>query len=293
MNTKLFLIVIIAMLLSVTSISSQKASMLKKGESFIMKKMGKETSKGVKKTTTKKISKYSGSSIVRSLKPSPIISKNISRPEIIALLMKRLPKTGKWSGQRGNSVWIPDMNIIPKNKRYNNINGKTYKQIFKEYNCKGIVFKEGAIDFKESGLVKAEVRFNNYEGIGKYLTYPNKASGAKTNRYNLHDKVIVTLAKKLNKIPDEIRIMKGDADKNLIKRLMKKYNCTSEQEVWTKCGNPKRTIYVFHECADGRTVQLVPREIHDNVPHAGGVSIYNQALKKSNEGSTSAAKIAA
>jgi len=32
-------------------------------------------------------------------------------------------------------------------------------------------------------------------------------------------------------------------------------------------------VYVWHECIDLKTLQLVPREIHDNVTHQGGVAI--------------------
>lgn len=30
--------------------------------------------------------------------------------------------------------------------------------------------------------------------------------------------------------------------------------------------------YTWHECKDCKTMQLVPKEIHNNIPHAGGIS---------------------
>ena len=43
---------------------------------------------------------------------------------------------------------------------------------------------------------------------------------------------------------------------------------------------PERRVRVCHECADGRTVILVPRELHDHLSHCGGVEMYDRAQEK-------------
>ena len=60
----------------------------------------------------------------------------------------RVPKSnGKWSGKEGDSMFIPDKNVRPKNKKYNNMHNKTYGQILKENGIKGINYKNRQPDF--------------------------------------------------------------------------------------------------------------------------------------------------
>lgn len=47
---------------------------------------------------------------------------------------------GCWSGEQGNSCWLPDTNYIPNNKHYNNMWGKSWSQILKENSCTGGIF---------------------------------------------------------------------------------------------------------------------------------------------------------
>lgn len=56
------------------------------------------------------------------------------------------------------------------------------------------------------------------------------------------------------------------ADENLAKQ----WGCTPEDvALWRK-----ENRYTWHECIDCKTMQLVPTEVHGNVPHSGGRSEY-------------------
>jgi hypothetical protein len=155
-------------------------------------------------------------------------------------LMGGLPTSnGCWSGEQGNSRWLPDTDYIPKNKHYNNMWGKPWSQILKENSCTdGIIFTNGEIDFARTGLVKAEVIIP--DGIGSCFTERQLEKGIRTR---LHDTAFAILAQHLGKTMEEVY-------------------------AWKDTNN-----YVWHECIDLKTLQLVPREIHDNVPHQGGVAI--------------------
>lgn len=53
-------------------------------------------------------------------------------------------------------------------------------------------------------------------------------------------------------------------------KLAKEKKCSPEEiKQWRKENN-----YTWHECSDCKTMQLVPSEIHNNMPHAGGIYEY-------------------
>lgn len=155
-------------------------------------------------------------------------------------LMGGLPTTnGHWTGERGNSRWLPDGDYIPKNRLYNNMCGKTWAQILRENHCEdGIQFTNGEIDFAQTGVVKAEVVIPG--GITTCFTETDLEKGKRTR---LHDTAFALLATHLGKSVEEVMKWKDE------------------------------NIYVWHECIDLKTLQLVPREIHDNVTHQGGVAV--------------------
>ena len=39
----------------------------------------------------------------------------------------------------------------------------------------------------------------------------------------------------------------------------------------------KENHYTWHECNDCKTIQKVPSEVHGNIPHSGGISVYKAA----------------
>ena len=60
--------------------------------------------------------------------------------------------------------------------------------------------------------------------------------------------------------------------------LAKQKNCSPEEvKQWRE-----ENGYTWHECRDCKTMQKVPREIHNNMDHSGGVSEYKKA--HNNEG---------
>lgn len=53
-------------------------------------------------------------------------------------------------------------------------------------------------------------------------------------------------------------------------KLAKQWECTPEDIAQWR----KENKYTWHECIDCKTMQLVPTEIHGNIPHSGGRSEY-------------------
>lgn len=169
----------------------------------------------------------------------------MSARDLQANLLGGLPTShGHWTGERGNSFWLPDSDFTPKNRLYNNMCNKTWAQILSENGCEqGIAFTNGEIDFGRTGVVKAEVIIPG--GISTCFTPDHLAKGKRTR---LHDTAFAILANRLGKTPEEVVKWKDE------------------------------NIYVWHECIDLKTLQLVPREIHDNVTHQGGVAILRLSI---------------
>lgn len=63
---------------------------------------------------------------------------------------------GHWDGERGNSMWIPDDDYVPKGQ-HTNPEGKTWKEIKEEYGFEGIPFKDGEPDFSEIAEATVEI----------------------------------------------------------------------------------------------------------------------------------------
>ena len=163
--------------------------------------------------------------------------------QVVKKASKKIFKTpinnGKWVGDRGNSKWIPDKDYIPGGgKHYANLKNKTWGQILKENNIDGIDFKNGVPDFDKISKMESKI---------DYSKIPDKAKKQllkeKPQRTALHDYFYEKLAKEKNMTVEEIHRFK---DKNNL---------------------------VPHETIDGR-IQLVPREIHDNLTHEGGVALF-------------------
>lgn len=55
-------------------------------------------------------------------------------------------------------------------------------------------------------------------------------------------------------------------------KLAQEWGCSPEEvEKWRK-----ENKYTWHECEDCKTMQLVPSEVHGNIPHSGGISEYKK-----------------
>ncbi len=151
------------------------------------------------------------------------------------------PKTGGiWEGERGNSVFYPDRDVRPSNKGYSNMENKTWGQILDENNIVGIKYINGEPDF--SPIVKMQTTMDFESEISEAAR--KQLLSTPVNREQLHEEFYVKLAKE--------------------------NNCTVDEIITFKESNN----LVVHESPDCKTLLLLPREIHDNLPHTGGVDMF-------------------
>ena len=61
--------------------------------------------------------------------------------------------------------------------------------------------------------------------------------------------------------------------------VAKSWGCTPKEVVAWRTENQ----YTWHECRDMQTMQMVPRVIHNNIPHRGGVSLAKEFNRDLNE----------
>ena len=152
---------------------------------------------------------------------------------------RRIPKNeGHWTGEPGNSKWIPNPNHHPHKGIYSNMNDKTWEQILKENNIDGVNFKNGEPDFDNLAKYETSVDYNSLSDKIK-----EQLLSEKKERSGLHDYVYDKIAKE--------------------------QGLTRERLIEIK----ERLNLVAHETSDGR-VLLVPREVHDNIIHEGGVALF-------------------
>lgn len=156
----------------------------------------------------------------------------IQEPE--AVEKHRLPRSnGKWEGVEGDSKFVPDNNIIPKDRNYSNPDGLNWGEIKEKYDIDGVKFKDGYPDFSE--VSKGEIEIDNFT----------------TERYGAGGNF-------------------DQADRKLAERR----GCSPEEvRQWCNDNN-----YTWHEMQDCKTMQKVPREVHSNIPHDGGISKLKNAI---------------
>jgi len=145
-----------------------------------------------------------------------------------------LPENGgEWSDKKGDSIWEPNREEIPKRPPGND---KSWGEILDKHEIKGIEFKDNEPDFSHvsDGTVEidnfTEDRIKNFtqadEKLAKQWTHETKDGKEWT--------------------PQEV------------KNYRKENNLT------------------WHERSDMKTMDLVPQEIHGNIPHSGGISSYKR-----------------
>lgn len=151
------------------------------------------------------------------------------------------PKSGgTWDGERGNSVFHPDRDIRPKDKGYSNMENKTWGQILEENNIDGIRYINGEPDFSPIAKMQTTMDFETeISDLAKQQLLSTPA-----NREQLH--------------------------KEFYEKLAKENNCTVDEIIAFK----ESHNLVVHESPDCKTLLLLPREIHDNMPHTGGVEMF-------------------
>ena len=177
-----------------------------------------------------KFDEYKLSEISKSMDLNSEKIENLDKPVAIDIeKIKGCPiegNGGNWTGERGNSDWIPDKEFKPQNPDLNP-DGLSWKQIGEKYGFEKISFNEGEPDFSE--ISKGNVEIDNFTDcrLGKGGNFDQACD--KLSEITGYDK--------------------------------------SEIKAWMKDNK-----YTWHECSDCRTMQKVPREIHGNIRHSGGIS---------------------
>ena len=149
---------------------------------------------------------------------------------------------GKWSGEPGDSMWIPDDDFVPANKKYNNMHERNWREIkaANHLSVNGFKFIDGRVDF--SPISRGSVSFDWEKELGqdgmKYML-----EGSDHDRQYLHNAAFRLLARDLGKSFEEVKAFKE-----------------KENLVW-------------NEETDCATLLLVPREVHDNITHFGGIKM--------------------
>lgn len=131
-----------------------------------------------------------------------------------------IPRTGgKWTGEPGNSTWIPDPERIPPEKSgnperpYSNPENLPWKEILKKYGIDGIEFKDGEPDFSEISRGSVEIddftddRSSNFEQADEKMAEQRGCSPEeveqwrKEHNYTWHE---CSDCKTMQKVPNEV-----------------------------------------------------------------------------------------
>ena len=198
---------------------------------------------------------------------------------------KKLPANGsrgKWEGNRGDSEYLLNPESRPKNKNYSNPENKTVAELGADVGdpSPAIKYENGYPvfdrDYPAPGGKPMSISFDIKQCINEGEVV--RKGGKDITRTKIHEKAYEEMARKYNMSVDELKVFKGDSEP--VERLAKQWGC-SESEVWARCNNPNKVQRVFHECEDGKTVQLVPRLYHDNADHVGGIEkVAKEILEK-------------
>ncbi|MGX3067258.1 HNH endonuclease [Ursidibacter arcticus] len=170
----------------------------------------------------------------------PLGSSSSEIENVYKNLFSFLPTTGEWAGEVGNSEWKPDSEIKPdpENKKGGNPDNLTWEEILDKYGIDGIEYKDGYPDFSSVS-------------VGEVTIEPFTESRDKNFR---------------------------QADEKLAEQWTKEGKDGKEWTARDVAEWRKENGYTWHEHQDCKTMQLVPKEIHNNTPHSGGIS----EIKKQN-----------
>ncbi|MDG6896064.1 HNH endonuclease [Volucribacter amazonae] len=148
---------------------------------------------------------------------------------------------GEWVDKEGDSVWKPNPDVIPdpENKKNGNPDFKTWKEILDKYDIDGIPFEDGYPDFSE--VSSGEVKIDDFT----------------TERWKNFAQADDKMAEEWSKSSKD-----GKADWT-----------ADDVAQWRKENN-----HTWHEHQDCKTMQLVPSEVHNNIPHNGGISVKKQEV---------------
>ncbi len=125
-----------------------------------------------------------------------------------------IPRTGGvWTGEPGDSMWVPDRDFEPGDRHGTNPEHKTWGEILDEYGIEGIPFKDGEPDFSEVAKCEVEIddfssdRDANFDQADEKLaeicgyTPEEVAQWRKENKYTWHE---CKDCKTMQKVPTEV-----------------------------------------------------------------------------------------
>lgn len=127
---------------------------------------------------------------------------------------RRLPRNGgEWSGEPGDSEWNPDSKLTPGDRNGTNPEGKSWKEIKKEYKFDTITFEDGKPDFSEVSKGNVEIdnfsenRRKNFVQADEKLAEQKGCSPSEVkewrteNKYTWHEEAD---CKTMRKVPSEV-----------------------------------------------------------------------------------------
>ena len=174
----------------------------------------------------------------------------------------RLPNlSGRFTGKKGNSLFLP--------------NDKEARRLLNNHGLHGVVYKDGEPDFSPLtlidtpwGEVDAQVeiahmtpdRTNRAWEFGKRSADASYDPACDMGNFNQAD---LELAMRLVSSSPDLLPSPGDDDyRHARSRLCRQIAAFR-----------KIADLTWHECPDGKTMQLIPTKIHAACPHTGGVAI--------------------
>lgn len=171
---------------------------------------------------------------IKDLPPIEPQSKDIPNKNIEGVQFKFLPQTGTWEGDAGNSIWRPNPEITPdpENTKGGNPDGSTWSKILEKFGIEGIKYEDGDPDF--SPVSKGDVEIEPF---------------TETRDKNFRQ-----------------------ADEKLAEKWTEDGKDGKEWTARDVAEWRKENGCTWHEHQDCKTMQLVPKEIHNNTPHSGGIS---------------------
>lgn len=169
-------------------------------------------------------------------------------------------KNGRWrKGTKGNGVFYFDDDYLPaeKNTRDNMCWGELVREYKKDFGLDvdgGVQYKNNRIVIKPYAIAELKIKYedSNLEKIGK-------RGGSSDSFQHMAGEKFAEILK------DEIR--RGG------------YKDFWEYKAGIIDGEfVRKTLLLIHEDYDGETLYLVPKYLHDNWDHYGGVSVVKAVL---------------
>lgn len=155
---------------------------------------------------------------------------------------------GHWTGEKSNSVWIPDDDFTPPNRSsYCNLFGLSWGEIKQKHAFTGLRCRRGRFCFEDIARYRVEM-----PDFADLVNSPNRGA--------LHEAAFARLAAQLGVSVEQVKAIK---------------ECRADH---SPMGHKN---LVWHEDVDCCTMYLVPQEIHGNIKHFGAVAMC-QLMRRNN-----------